>query len=121
MIIHVALYRFHPDVPKERIEACIRELQISTGKTGLAAWYVSGGHLALPADQAVRDMVYDFAALWGFDDQQALDEFSRHPAMAECVALFIRPILNKIAIANFIETGNARWQQVGIEEQKHVS
>ncbi|MBV9689566.1 MAG: Dabb family protein [Ktedonobacteraceae bacterium] len=121
MIIHVALYRFRSDAPEEQVEACIRELQSSTRRTGLASWYLSGAHLPLPADQTVRDMVYDFAALWGFADQQALDEFSRHPVIAQCVAMFIQPILNRLAIVNFIETSDAHWQLAGIEEQKHVS
>lgn len=121
MIIHAALYRFRAGASGEQIEACTRALKTSTEQTKLAAWYVSGRHIALPADEAVRDMVYDFAALWGFADQQALDDFSRHPALAHCVATFIRPILEKLAIANFNETSEASWQMVERGEQKHVS
>ncbi len=121
MIIHVALYGFRADATEKQIAAGIRDLQISTTETGLADWYISGRHLALPADQAIQDMVYDFAALWGFANQQALDNFSRHPIMAQCVARSIRPLLGKLAITNFFDLSDASWQPTGRGEHERVS
>ncbi|GCE49775.1 stress responsive alpha/beta barrel protein [Thermosporothrix hazakensis] len=103
MIIHLALYRFFPEVSEEQRTACIRELEASTERTGLVAWFTGGRHLALPADEPVQQFIYDYAALWGFTDQQALEAFSIHPAMKQWVATFVRPFVEKLAIANFKE------------------
>jgi hypothetical protein len=121
MILHVALYRFRTDAQEEQIEQCKRELQVATKRTELVSWYLSGSHIALPADEAVRDIVYDFSALWGFADQKALDEFSRHPAIAQCVAAYIRPVVDRLAIVNFSETTDIFWEASRVEEKKYAS
>jgi hypothetical protein len=121
MILHIVLYRFRADAQEEQIQQCIQELKATIKTTELVSWYLSGSHIALPADTPVRDMVYDFASLWGFVDLKTLDKFSRHPAVAYCEATYIRPVVEKLAIININETTDTSWGVFGNEEKMYVS
>lgn len=101
MFTHVALYRFRSDATKEQIETLVRELAICTEKTGLVKHYSSGLHVSLPADAAIRDKVYDFAAIWVFDSKEKLAEFSKHPLSVDCIVTYVQPVLEKLAVVNF--------------------
>ena len=101
MFTHAALYRFRSDVTKEQIETLTRELAARTEKTGLAMQYSGGLHVSLPADAAIRDKIYDFAAIWVFESKEKQAEFFRHPLAVDCVATYIRPVLENMAVVNF--------------------
>jgi hypothetical protein len=121
MIIHAALYTFRSDISQEQIAVFIQELKAVTRRTGLVIWFLCGQHLPLPADQNIREQVYDFAALWGFANQQALDDFSQHPAIIQCVTRTIQPVLDKLAIVNFSEMDEIYRLRTKAEEYAHVS
>jgi hypothetical protein len=113
MITHVALYSFRSSASKEQIEQFMRELAICSNKTGLVSRYSGGLHLSLPADEAIRNMVYDYAAIWEFASLEELEEFSRHPIMATCVATYVQPVVERLAITNFVEANEREEKEHG--------
>ena len=101
MIFHIALYTFRKGVGDAEIDRFSKALTAHTNMAGLAHWYDGGHHLPLPADEAVRDSVYDFAAVWIFPSIDKLDQFSKHPAIVDFEIDYARPMVDKLAIANF--------------------
>ena len=101
MITHVALYRFKPDLSEGSVDGFASALCGLTEETALSSHFAYGPHVPLPADKEVAKSVYSFAAVWEFDRIEAMDEFSRHPAVAEFERRWVRPLLSELAIANY--------------------